>query len=149
MLFKSVVMYTLQNASHRVVIQIGCISENKILYYVMNVMCVSKIQQSWNRSVPEYWNRAQYTSPRAVSDFNLIDLPHLQASIYYVVTSLPSPPKVKEVMFSPLSVYLFVCLSVFGCLSVCLFVCVQDISKSCVWVRMKLCGEVPCIRRTK
>ena len=40
---------------------------------------------------------------------------------------LPPPPKVKEVMFSPISV--------------CLFVCVQDMSKSCERIRMKFWGK--------
>ena len=29
-----------------------------------------------------------------------------------------------------------------------LFVCVQDISKSCGWIRMKICGQVGCVTRT-
>ena len=45
---------------------------------------------------------------------------------------LPPPPKVKEVMFSP----------------VCLFVCVQDISKGYGWIQMKFCGQVGCVTRT-
>ena len=48
--------------------------------------------------------------------------------------SLPPPPKVKEVMFS--------------LLSVCFFVCVQDISKSCGRIRTNFCGQVRCVIRT-
>jgi len=47
---------------------------------------------------------------------------------------LPPPPKVKEVMFSSLSV--------------CLFVCVQDISKSCRRIWMKFCGQIGCVTKT-
>ena len=53
---------------------------------------------------------------------------------------LPLPPKVKEVTFSPLSVCLSVCLS--------LFVCMRDISKSYLRIRMKFCGQVGYVTRT-
>ena len=52
-------------------------------------------------------------------------------------TLLPRHGVWMEVMFSLLSV----CL--------CLFVCVQDISKSCGWIRTKSGGEVGCVTRTK
>jgi len=45
---------------------------------------------------------------------------------------LPLPPKVKEVMFSPL----------------CLFVCVQDISKSWGRIQTKLSGQVGWVTTT-
>ena len=48
---------------------------------------------------------------------------------------LPPLPKVKEVMFSHLCVYLFVCF-------------VQDISESCGRIWMNLGGHLGCVART-
>ena len=50
--------------------------------------------------------------------------------LLFLLFLLHLPPKVKEVMFSPV------------CLFVCLFVCVQDISQSCEWIQAKLGGHV-------
>ena len=42
-----------------------------------------------------------------------------------------------EVMFSPLSV----------CLSICLLVCEEDVAKSCGWIQTKFDGQVGCATR--